>query len=277
MFVRLFSILCSLVVMLAGARSQSVEPQEKFSQAIEDNSFFIEEAYNQEAGIIQHISTLSFFSKPTKDVVYSFTQEWPFLSQTHQLSFTIPFSWIDGNALHGIGDILLNYRYQLSDGDDWAAFAPRVSVILPSGDDKRGLGRGVVGTQLNLPVSKRVSELFVVHANAGVTVLPNVKAATALGTHVERTLTSYNLGASGIALATYSLNLMLEVNFNFMSEIDGTGEVVRATEMIVSPGARCALDVGNLQIVPGIAVPMGFIDGERRTGVFFYLSFEHPI
>ena len=68
---RLFSILCSFVVMLAVARGQSIEPQEEFSQAIEDNSFFIEEAYNQQAGIIQHISTLSYFGKPTTDVAWS--------------------------------------------------------------------------------------------------------------------------------------------------------------------------------------------------------------
>jgi len=27
----------------------------QFTRAIEDNSFFIEEAYNQEAGVVQHI------------------------------------------------------------------------------------------------------------------------------------------------------------------------------------------------------------------------------
>src|SRR6185437_8242001 len=44
---------------------------------IADNSFLIEEAYNQEAGVVQHIST---FSRPNGGGAwdYTFTQEWPF-------------------------------------------------------------------------------------------------------------------------------------------------------------------------------------------------------
>jgi hypothetical protein len=273
----IFFLFATLMLLAFRSFVEAQTEQRKFTEAIEDNSFFIEEAYNQEDGIIQHISTMTYFSKPSENVVYSFTEEWPFLSQTHQVGFTVPFSWIDGNSAHGFGDILFNYRYQLLDSDDWVACAPRLSLIIPTGDDEKGLGSGVVGVQFNLPASKRISDLFVVHANAGATVLPNVKATTASGGEVKRTLTSFNLGASGIALATYSLNLMLEVNFNFMSEIDGTGEVARATETILSPGFRYAIDVGSLQIVPGVAVPMSFIDDEQRTGVFFYLSFEHPI
>jgi len=34
--------------------------------AIEDNSFFIEEAYNQEEGVVQHISTFMRFGVPPR-------------------------------------------------------------------------------------------------------------------------------------------------------------------------------------------------------------------
>src|SRR4051794_6428190 len=43
---------------------------------IQDNSFFVEEAYNQERGVVQHISTFSRMWN-SKDWAYSFTQEWP--------------------------------------------------------------------------------------------------------------------------------------------------------------------------------------------------------
>lgn len=248
----------------------------RFSDAIEDNSFFIEEAYNQEPGIIQHISNGVFFSSPQKSFVYSLTEEYPIGSQTHQLGFSIPYLWLDGNSVAGIGDILINYRYQLADGTAWAAMSPRLSLILPAGNADKGLGSGVVGVQLNLPVSKRLSNHFIVHANVGTTILPSVKSTTAAGNSVKRTLASFNLGMSGIVLASEKFNLLLEVVQNFMSNIDEVGEVQRSSETIFSPGMRLAIDIGTLQIVPGIAAPVVFSNGEVTAGMFFYLSFEHP-
>src|SRR5215475_6685724 len=43
---------------------------------IQDNSFLIEEAYNQERHVVQHISTFSRMWN-SKDWNYTFTQEWP--------------------------------------------------------------------------------------------------------------------------------------------------------------------------------------------------------
>src|SRR3990172_5885043 len=144
---------------------------------IRDNSFLIEEAYNQEAGVVQHISgaRLGLDDDPgdrTRTWDMSFTQEWPVFSQTHQLSYTIPYSFIDPDAENesGIGDVLLNYRYQLlNDEGACPAFAPRFSVIFPSGDEDRGFGAGTVGYQFNLPFSKTLSNRAYVNFNAGVT------------------------------------------------------------------------------------------------------------
>src|SRR3954451_9723112 len=56
---------------------------------IEDNSFLIEEAYNQERNVIQHISSFTRLWE-SKDWAYSFTQEWPFPGhEKHQLSYTV--------------------------------------------------------------------------------------------------------------------------------------------------------------------------------------------
>src|SRR6185312_16420034 len=52
---------------------------------IQDNSFLIEEAYNQESGVVQHIST--FERADGGDWAYSFTQEWPLGGIRHQLSY----------------------------------------------------------------------------------------------------------------------------------------------------------------------------------------------
>lgn len=70
------------------------------AEAIQDNSFLIEEAYNQEAGVVQHIlnivHTASRRSGADEDQwSFVFTQEWPFFSQTHQLSYTLPYTFLD--------------------------------------------------------------------------------------------------------------------------------------------------------------------------------------
>jgi len=67
------------------------------------------------------------------------------------------------------------------------AFAPRFSLILPTGDADDGLGDDTVGYQLNLPASKIVTERLTLHGNAGATLLPDVNG---------HDLVSYNLGAS---------------------------------------------------------------------------------
>ena len=52
---------------------------------VQDNSFLIEEAYNQEAGVVQHIFNLR---RQGHDWSFAFTQEWPVGSQTHQFSYS---------------------------------------------------------------------------------------------------------------------------------------------------------------------------------------------
>jgi hypothetical protein len=245
------------------------------SEAIEDNSFFIEEAYNQESGVVQHIFNGTSFTLPEREVALGFTQEWPVGSQDHQLSITVPYYLLNGNTFSGFGDVLLNYRYQLCSSDDWAAVAPRVSIVLPTGSFGKALGRGVLGAQINLPVSKRLGEYLVAHANVGATMMPGVVVTNATGDEVKRTLTSINLGGSMIVLVSANFNIMLEVVENILGET-GTTEDIERTVTNLSPGVRYAIDVGQLQIVPGVAAPLVLSGGERHLGVFFYLSLEHP-
>jgi hypothetical protein len=264
------SLLCPV------ALAQTDPDAREFSRAISDNSFFLEEAYNQEEGVVQHISTASYFGRPREDLFFTFTQEWPVFGQTHQFSYTLPVSWLGAGRVHGIGDLMLNYRYQLFTGEEWAALAPRFSLLLPTGNSGEGLGRGVAGMQFNLPASKRISEPFVLHANAGFGVLPNVKGITIQGAEVKQTLWTYTVAGSLIWLPQPALNVMLECSGNFTSEIGDRGAVEHATEFILNPAVRFAVDIDKLQIVPGIGIPVSFVRDERTAGVFLYLSFEHP-
>src|SRR4029079_3765305 len=105
-----------------------------------------------------------------------FTQEWPAYGQAHQLSYTLPYSFAreEGTWENGIGDVLLNYRYQAYfDEKTLTAFAPRFSLILPTGDERKGFGNGTLGYQWNLPFSTTFGDRWFAHANAGLTFFPN--------------------------------------------------------------------------------------------------------
>ena len=115
-------------------------------ESIQDNSFLIEEAYNQELGIVQHISGFTLF-RPSGNWIYTFTQEWPVPAEKNQLSFTLPAQDLHGAgaASLGIGDVALNYRYQAKgNGQAHVAVAPRFSVLVPTGRAKENLGAGGV-------------------------------------------------------------------------------------------------------------------------------------
>lgn len=243
------------------------------SSSIQDNSFLVEEAFNQEERVVQHISHIQYFEKPMREVEYSLTQEWPLLSMKHQFSFEIPY--LSSGNIIGVGDVMLNYRYQLFDKEDGIAVAPRLSFILPTGDESKGLGAGVLGFEMNIPVSKRLAEEFIAHFNAGMSLFPNVNATTASGVEVQRTLPTYTLAASGIWLAHPDVNVMVEYVVDSSSEIDANGDVKYSTTHTLNPGLRVAINLDNLQIVPGIAIPIRFTDNETTAGVFGYLSFEH--
>jgi hypothetical protein len=99
-------VLLSAFLLALPIVAQTAPPEES---QIQDNSFLIEEAYNQDPGVVQHIQT---FSQTTRGGawVYTFTQEWPAPNLKHQLSYTLPMAQLGG--AHGIGDVALNYRYQ---------------------------------------------------------------------------------------------------------------------------------------------------------------------
>jgi hypothetical protein len=264
-------LLCSTLL-----KAQQEVDSSRFSKAIEDNSYFIEEAYNQEDRVVQHINNGRISLLSSHDFAYTFTQEWPVFSQKHQFSYTIGFSTLNSGNVFGFNDVILNYRYQLTGHDAFITLAPRISLILPTGNAKKDLGTGVFGYQFNLPASKRISNSLVCHANLGYTLLPNVESTGADSTIYHHTYSFVNFGASTIWLMSYRTNLMLEVIYNILHEAGESSKMVTHGQAIISPGIRHAFDLKSLQIVPGIAVPILIQDNNTEFGVFLYLSFEHP-
>jgi hypothetical protein len=240
---------------------------------IADNSFLIEEAYNQERGVVQHINT---FSRPTGSAgwMYTFTQEWPMAGQTHQLSYTVPLAHNADPSGTGFGDIAVNYRYQIGGGEGVGyALAPRLTVLLPTGASRLALGSGGTGLQVNLPFSAELPARFVAHSNAGMTYTPRARDTFGNTAAVR----SYLLGQSVIWLAHPKLNLMLESTWAATQDVTGPGQTERSTELLLSPGLRGAIDLpSGLQIVPGLAFPFGIGGSRGERAVFAYLSFEHP-
>ena len=212
-----------------------------------DNSFLVEEAFNQETGVVQNILTWTRGRDGTWDG--SFTQEWPAPGMTHQISYTLPFSGT-GQAT-GIGDVLLHYRFQLrGETERGPALSPRLSVILPTGRTADGLGSGTAGLQINLPASKQFGD-FYLHANAGFTWLPDVQRTP-------------QISGSGIWRMTRALHLMLE------------GTVEFADSLTMSPGLRRGWNVGDHQLVIGVAAPITRADGRATAALLSYFSYELP-
>ena len=122
--------LIALVLIAAAARAGAQTPDRSRKWEILDNSFLVEESFNQEPGVVQNI--FSWTRSRHGEWAASFTQEWPAPGVTHQLSYTIPFSRVGEHR--GLNDVLLNYRYQLQrEGDGRPAISPRLSLILPTG------------------------------------------------------------------------------------------------------------------------------------------------
>jgi hypothetical protein len=259
-----FAVLGALMAGLASSASAQAGPP------VRDNSFLVEEAYNQEARVVQHISVLTL-TRRSSDWEYGFTQEWPLGTQRHQLSVTVPL--LNAADATGVGDVALNYRYQLAFNDETGnALAPRLSLILPTGDADRGRGTSSLGVQVNLPASFGLHRSVVTHWNVGGTWTPSARAASG-GRVATRDVAA---AASVIWLVTRELNLMLEGAWT-REEVAVAASTRDAEESAwLSPGLRAAIDFSSgLQIVPGLAFPIGIgpSDGERR--VLFYLSFEH--
>ncbi|ABF39360.1 conserved hypothetical protein [Candidatus Koribacter versatilis Ellin345] len=241
---------------------------------IQDNSFLAEEAYNQEPGVVQHISTFTHQSDGTW--AYTFTQEWPVPDHwRNQLSYTSSALGASGNAGMGWGDTLINYRYQLiGSGETRVAFAPRASLILPSGSSYWSRGFGGTGAQFALPLSVVLTKNVVSHWDLGVSIIPH--ATDAAGDH--GTLRPWYAAHSFVWLVKPRFNALVETAYFNNETVVSARRTSHSGQLFVSPGVRWAYNLSHgLQIVPGVGVPIGAGPSSGQAGVLLYLSFEHPL
>lgn len=257
------------VVLLGAAWPAAAQSATDDEWKITDNSFLVEEAFNQDPHIVQNI--FGFQRQTARDWQFTFTQEWPVPYERHQLSYTIPVQSLDGTR--GMGDVLVNYRLQVSDeGKGTPAFAPRFSVILPSGSV--AAGAGTHGVQVNLPFSKRHGDWYF-HWNGGF---------TWQRTHGDGvSLLSPAAAGSVIYRARQMLNLMLEttvVGVDSMAQTapGGLPRSARALATTISPGVRGGWNLSeDKQIVIGAAAPITRSLRETNAAAFLYLSYEGPV
>ena len=266
----------SRTTMLPGAESAVVSHATEDRtphRPIQDNSFLVEEAYNQEDGVIQHINWFQRFAG-SKDWVYTLTDEWPLRTQKHQFSMT--FAALHAGHFGGVGagDTAINYRYQLvGSGETKLAMAPRLSLLVPTGNWVAGRGLGGTGLQTNLPLSIVHNRRLVTHWNAGATWIPH--ARNNLGDQAGTV--AVNLGQSFIWQFSHRFNGMLETVFTSGEDVMAKGKTERWQQVFISPGVRWAFNFRNgLQVVPGVAVPVGAGPSSGEKGYILYLSLEHP-
>lgn len=243
--------------------------------ALRDNSFLIEEAYNQEAGVVQHIvawrqEVNRHPAGRDRDWNLAFTQEWPLGSERHQASYTLPYARLDAGegAVSGFGDVVLSYRVRMvEETSSRPTITFRAGVVLPSGSSRRGLGEGAVGYELNLPVSKALSDRWAVHANLGVSGVPG---------QAGRDPTTLHFGGSAIYALRRDWHVLVEGLARWSERSAGFGSVDRWSETVISPGFRYAFQGRSSQWVLGIGVPIGLQRRAPDYGLLLYLSLEHP-
>jgi hypothetical protein len=145
-------------------------------------------------------------------------------------------------------------------------------VLLATGSAARGRGAGGTSFQTNVPVSLSFGRV-VAHTNAGATLTPRAKDAAGETAHAL----GWNAGQSVVWLARPTFNVLVEVVFARAQAVIEPNRTATSDALFVSPGIRWAYNFSSgLQIVPGIAVPIGVGPSRGRHGVFLYLSFEHP-
>jgi hypothetical protein len=259
----------------AGAQQPTAAPSSSRPFEIVDNSFLVEEAYNQEAGIFQNI--FGALRNEGGQWAATFTQEWPAPSVRHQLSYALVF---DNEGRGSMGDVAINYRYQLRTGEGGGtALSPRVSLLLRARRE-HSLEAARIGIELNLPASRQFGNICL-HGNAGVRMYPQVESSVfplpvELQAPRDVSLVNPFLAGSAILRVKPMLNLMFESVVLFEERIVGRATTARDTTVILSPGTRFGWNLGDHQLVLGAAVPFEHGSGETTAGIFGYASWELP-
>jgi hypothetical protein len=224
------------------------------AEPIEVNGFFVEEAYNQEAGILQQIATFTAVRHGGWSADLS--QEWPLFSERHQLDLALRVGQDAG--LTGAG---AEYRYLLTGGED-AVFS-----LSPGIEAAWSREEGEWELEAVLPASVQLTETLVANTNVGVSF-----AVEDFGGKPGLTV-----GEGLIWRAHPRLNLLVEAVWSRGEPLLGEEQAGEDRSFVVSPGLQYAFSLGDdVQLVPGIAFPVGVGPSDGQRAVMLYLSLEHP-
>ena len=263
-------LLCVLppLQVLAQPVAPVVRPADRPFEIV-DNSFLVEEAFNQEPGIFQNIVG---YQRRDSTWQLGFTQEWPFRSMKHQLSYSLPFSGAGGDS--PFGDVMLHYRYQaLEEDPGYPAISPRFTLILPTG--AASLSHNSIGLQVNLPASKQYGNIYW-HANTGVTWYPRSDPRPDLDDSERLSLVTPHLAGSGILRVRPMFNVLLETVLEFEQFARVNGTKGREVVVTLSPGTRGGWNLGDHQLIVGAAVPITWVSSQSSAALLLYASYELP-
>ena len=243
---------------------------------ITDNSFLVEEGFNQEPGVVQNL--FAFERTGPGGWEAKFVQEWPLRSMRHQVSYALGFAR-DGGASQ-FSNVSLDYRLQVwTEGSGRPAFSPRASLLVNRESLETPETEGAAGVEFSLPFSKRTGPVYF-HWNAGLRWFPSAstfnRSLPQIAQSDDVSLSTPFAAGSAIVAVRPMLNLLLEVAAESDHAVVGPGEAARSAVFTVSPGARSGVNLGDAQIVVGLAFPFVRQDGETDAGVLGYASYELP-
>jgi len=152
------------------------------------------------------------------------------------------------------------------------ASAPRISLIVPTGDTDRVPDTGGGGLEVAWPASWVLSETLVSHTDVGASRIHRAHDTAGNKADLERIYAAQSF----VWLVRPRFNLMLEALWERADRVGGKGLAPTTESLFLSPGLRFAQNLRRLQIVYGVGFPVEIGAGEGDRSVLFYLSFEHP-
>lgn len=275
---RNFFLFPAALLLVVHPRLVTAQESEPDAPRLQGASFLLEDANNQADGIVEHVLTFARTSGASGWTL-GVTEEWPAGGVSNQLSLQVP--WIrpetaTGTSSSGPGDVTIGYRRQLGGGDrKWAA-APRVSLLLPTGDPAAGTGAGGVGLQLGFPLTLAFGEKIVTHTNVFATA--TLDARTPAGSHGD--LLALGVGQGVVWNLHPRVNVTLESVWTRSRGFgpEPAGSSVPTSTWVVSPGVQVMVDLpGGFPVVPGIAFPVGVGPSRGEHGVVLFLGIQHAL
>ncbi len=298
------------------ASSETVSRQGSYlshgEAVLEDNSFVVDEAFNQGKGSVQYMACYQHNRWKDADPVLSFCQELPLRSSRHQLGYSLAYVFHTGlqsNSLKpGPGDASVHYSYWLKNTSSRVMVVPKLIAWLPIGKAIHSNGSGGWGGKLSLAMTTKLSGKWVVHTNVLASRIWGSRHyfqygnATVAAGSVE--FAKRNLNSLGVG---FSVNYLLHPRFHFVLEKMLTSEefakddsadmladndtnrpasatVARRTRMLLIPGFRWAINGKDWQLVPAVGCPLEVLSenpwqdlktgGAIKGGLVLYLSFE---